>query len=712
MKLRLLIRSSITGSTDSSGRRGKPHRFLGRLLSLALLTGSVFSPSLASAGSALMDDIRVELPPEATIPQERTTTAVFQLMPQSVYGSGLVPVLTDSVVGQIPAKNTKIGKITCTGDCNDFNLGISEPGVDIDFASYFGIEIETSLSGNVEIGYELILFDPTSPGTGIEVDGTVPLKVDIKLPAKETVAPGQEFYVDSAWRIDESSAAGRLLTFDTSEPDYFNLETTLIFDFDFSLATTVCVFGCVDIDITITWPQINWNLFKFDFLPFQFCALFEGLNDAGFCPLRTPDLCEPFTDIGLSCPYISIVDEDPFNHYPIPGLEDIAPGSATIDILKKIDPADSDNKEVLEFKTTARNKPQQSRKSISSEFDHAVAGMTLDFANAAAAMVALPPLNGSLTDLFAARGKSLNPVAQKAAELFSYNALDASLGFDFKLGHEFELTARAPMIRLQYTDPANSLNNIDVSFRAGERKLITMPDSLSLGDLQITIDERPPRFTTKVGGLIDPRFEVSAIAASINVPGVGEVASNPIFQTGDLLPAPPPFSEIEFDASTTGGFSAVADYALEPRTKPWYITGTVLNQPDASSNIPRLVSNCSDGVCEEINLAIVDLTTGSNSDILVSPPGLQTKNTQFVGGVFNLMLNQTNTTIETSNGTRTVNGTYLALGGNSLMPGFDGTSVNLALAATSNSCDAGGNICTSGEVQGGLEFSSNDGAYI
>ena len=699
--LRSPARHSNTAIAAMCGVCGGNLRKIFNLLSIATLSVLMLSSSLAIAQTSITKDLQLELDPDETMPVELSATAVLDVTTQSVYGSGEVPVLRNSVSGQISVPPKKTGKITCVGACIDFDLGLSEPGVDFDVAKYFGIEIETSVSGNAEIGYELILFDPASAGTGIELDGSVPLKVDIKLPAANTVAPGQEFYVDSAWRIDESSAAGRLLTFDTSEPDYFNLETTLIFDFDFSLATTVCVFGCIDIDITITWPTINWNLFNFDFLPFQFCALFESLDDPGFCPLKTPNLCKPFTDIGLSCPYISIVDEDPFNHYPIEGLEELAPGSATIDILKKIDPADTENNEELIFATTARNKPLQSRKSISSDFNFQMAGMTLDFANAAAALVALPPLNGSLTDLFAARGKSINPVAQKAADLFSYNALSAALGFDFVLGHEFELTARAPTIRLQYTDASNPENNIDESFRAGGRKLIKMPDDLDPGNLSISIDERPPRFTTQVAGLVDPRFEVNAVAASINVPGVGEVASNPIYQTGDLLPAPPPFAEIGFDASITAAswvFDTAGSYDLVPRSRPLYVTATSLNAEGDGSNNPRMVTTGG----QELNLAFVKL--GITDVVRVGPPGVQSRNTQFEGGVFYLGLTTTSfAVLDPDQGVRNIPGTYMALGGSTLMPGFDGTTINLAIEAGSN---------TANEVEGGIEVWTNDGAYI
>ena len=181
MKLRsLLIHSNPIAAVtcESSGRNIRP---VFKFLSIAVLSVVVLSPSLATAQTSITKDLQLELDPDQTMPVELSATAVLDLPKQSVYGSGEVPVFKDSVSGQIPARNTKIGKITCTGNCIDFNLGISEPGVNIDIAKYFGIEIETSVSGNTEIGYELILFDPISPGTGIEVDGTVPLKVDISI---------------------------------------------------------------------------------------------------------------------------------------------------------------------------------------------------------------------------------------------------------------------------------------------------------------------------------------------------------------------------------------------------------------------------------------------------------------------------------------------------------------------------------------------------
>ena len=238
MKLRLPVYHSNATTAAMFGVYGGNPGTIFNFLLIATLSVLMLSPSLATAQTSITKDLQLELDPDETMPEEFSATAILDLPAQSVYGSGEVPVLKDSVSGHIPSRHTKTGKITCVGDCFDFDLGISEPGVNIDIASYFGIEIETSVSGNAEIGYELILFDPVSPGTGIELDGTVPITVDIKLPASNTVAPGQEFYVDSAWRIDETSVP---LTFNTSEPDYFNLDTTLDFDFDFTLATTVCV---------------------------------------------------------------------------------------------------------------------------------------------------------------------------------------------------------------------------------------------------------------------------------------------------------------------------------------------------------------------------------------------------------------------------------------------------------------------------------------
>jgi len=167
------------------------------------------------------------------------------------------------------------------------------------------------------------------------------------------------------------------------------------------------------------------------------------------------------------------LDDDPYDHYPIPGVEQLIPGAATVDVLKAAKDGEYDD-----VATNAFYNPITGKKAfLSSEWGGIpLVGLTFDFTKVASRMIPqLPPLNGTLTDLLTWNNASVLslPVVEELTDAVDYNIFNASLGVDLVPGQSFSMQVPAPTVEI-----LSGNNPVPIArFRAGETRPFIMPGS-------------------------------------------------------------------------------------------------------------------------------------------------------------------------------------------------------------------------------------------
>jgi len=444
-----------------------------------------------SAYGDLLGDLGFQPDPEApTVVRESRGT--FEGPQQSVYpGQGLGGYNNSASASDTFNETSEVNAIIGPGLAND----------------YYGARLRGIVDGEVGIGYVLDV------GYG-SFNATVPMLVTIELPPEKTVPPGQPFVIKSSWKTQGGFG------YRTTGPLGINFDADFDFEMDVTFSGEVCAVDCLPISLpTIDFPSINIPL------PFPFDIEFPSI------PWVEED---PYTRIDLANinPLLT-------NPNPIPS------GVFTFDLLR----ASYDPDQQIDFSINA-SRNAGTRSPLKTSWQAPIVGVTLDVTNmltnivSVAPGVVVPPLNGNLSDLknFVLRQTTGADASIGSAESFllgqvKYNLVEAALGVDFIFGESFSLIPVAPTITLVYGPGHPQVGSTWATFEAGKDVEVNMPLATDPTPMVMQVTMNAPLFSYSGVASVDPRFEISALSASVGFPVVpGRIGLGPVFRTGDLIP--------------------------------------------------------------------------------------------------------------------------------------------------------------------------------
>jgi hypothetical protein len=350
-----------------------------------------------------------------------------------------------------------------------------------------GFKVELETIGNLGISVSV-------DRTAVDYSAHVPVRVTLDLPEDGTVAAEEKFTVSTNWSTpnwDGGMTSGAWFT--ASRPNAVNIKFGLKSEMDFDLITTGCWAGDCDIgylDVGDWFALEDGGTLQ---QSFNFLQLILG---------EGPVWAEPYM-------------QDVFNSGTVPkSIEQFFAGSGidifvnglipdplTVDVLRTIKGdfaglssigfgTDFTNVDSVEkYSLTGLNKGQ----SVSNGWSENAIDLTLDLSNIYPIAMSflcpcpMPLANGTLADLAAIALAKTDPTGTRSKVLntlywigdgLEYTIIEAELKGRFDAANRFQLTPRAPEIRL-----VNGETALTGWFRAGDDVIVEMPanpDNVSL----------------------------------------------------------------------------------------------------------------------------------------------------------------------------------------------------------------------------------------